>query len=79
MDIFEKIKEAICKVQPGVDESKIVPNALLRDDLEIDSLSQVELALALEDALGLTLPDDELNDLATVGDVVSLIEFKLKK
>ena len=79
MDIFEKIKEAICKVQPGVDESKIVPNALLRDDLEIDSLSQVELALALEDALGLTLPDDELNDLATVGDVVSLIELKLKK
>ena len=79
MDIFEKIKEAICKVQPGVDESKIVPNALLRDDLEIDSLSQVELALAIEDALGLALPDEELAKLATVGDVVSLIETKLKK
>ena len=35
METFEKIKEAIIKVQPGIDESKIAPGARLQDDLEI--------------------------------------------
>jgi acyl carrier protein len=76
MDIFEQIKQAICKVQPGVDENKIASSALLKEDLEIDSLGQVELALALEDAFGLILLDEELEDIATVGDMVSLVESK---
>ena len=76
MDIFEQIKQAICKVQPGVDENKIASSALLKEDLEIDSLGRVELALALEDAFGLILPDEELEDIATVGDIVSLVESK---
>lgn len=79
MDVFDKVKKAICKVQPGVDEQKIVSGALLKEDLEIDSLTQVELALALEDDLGLTLPDDELDKVTTVGDVVTLVESKLSK
>ena len=77
MDTFEQVKEAICKVQPGVDQSKITPSALLGEDLEIDSLGMVELALALEDALGVQLPDEELEKIATVGDAVSLIESKM--
>jgi len=76
MDIFEQIKQAISKVQPGVDENKIASSALLKEDLEIDSLGRVELALALEDAFGLILPDEELEDIATVGDIVSLVESK---
>lgn len=75
MDIFEQIRKAICKVQPGLDENKIASSALLEEDLEIDSLGRVELALALEDAFGLILPDEELEDIATVGDIVSLIEL----
>ena len=78
MDVFEQVKEAICKVQPGVDESKIVPSTLLGNDLDIDSLGMVELALALEDALGFYLPDNELEDVATVSDAVALVESKLK-
>ena len=78
MGISEQIKEAICKVQPGVDEGKIVSSALLKEDLEIDSLGRVELALALEDAFGLYLQDDELEDITTVGDITSLIESKSK-
>jgi len=78
MGIFEQIKQAILKTQPGVDENKIVPRALLKEDLAIDSLAQVELALALEDAFGLSLSDEELDDTATVSDVVSLIESSLK-
>ena len=78
MGIFEQIKQAILKTQPSIDENKIVPRALLKEDLAIDSLAQVELALALEDAFGLSLSDAELDDTATVSDVVSLVETCLK-
>ncbi len=78
MNIYEEVKKAICKVQPGIDENKIVPGALLKEDLEIDSLAQVEMTLVIEDALGLTLPGEELDNVLTVGDVISLIESKLR-
>jgi acyl carrier protein len=78
MNVFEEVKKAICRVQPGLDETKIVPGALLKEDLDIDSLDLVEIALALEDALGLSLPEDDLDGITTIGDVVSLIEAKLK-
>ena len=78
MNVFEVVKKAICKVQPGLEESKIVSGALLKEDLDIDSLDLVEVALALEDATGLSLPEEELDEITTVGDIVSLIESKLK-
>ena len=77
MDVFEKIKQSIIKVQPGIDETKIVPSARLTEDLEIDSLTKVELALAMEDAFGFYLPDNELEAIVTVSDAISLIESKL--
>ena len=79
MDVFEKIKQAIIKVQPGIDETKIVPAARLTEDLEIDSLTKVELALAMEDAFGFYLADEELQNVATVGDAMTLIESKMKE
>jgi len=78
MNVFEEVKKAICRVQPGLDENKIIPGALMKEDLDIDSLDLVEIALALEDALGLSLPEDDLDGITTIGDVVSLIEAKLK-
>ena len=78
MNAFEDVKKAICKVQPGLEESKIVPGALLKEDLDIDSLDLVEVALALEDALGLSLPEDDMDGIEKVSDIVSLIESKLK-
>ena len=77
MDTFEKTKQAIIKVQPGIDETKIVTGARLTEDLEIDSLTKVELALAMEDAFGFYLPDTELENIVTVSDAISLIESKL--
>jgi len=78
MDVQDKIKQAIVKVQPGIDESKIMPDARLTEDLEIDSLTKVELALAMEDSFGFYLPDEELENIVTVNDAVSLIETKMK-
>ncbi|MBM3120238.1 MAG: acyl carrier protein [Chloroflexi bacterium] len=78
MNIFEEVKKALCKVNPGLEEDKVVVSALLKDDLDIDSLDLVEVALTLEDAFGLTLPEDDLDTVTTVGDIVSLIETRLK-
>ncbi|MCX6006845.1 MAG: acyl carrier protein [Chloroflexi bacterium] len=78
MNVFEEVKKTIVKIQPGIDESKIKPEARFKEDLEIDSLSKVEMALALEDTLDLTLQDAELEDIKTVQHVVDLIESRLK-
>jgi acyl carrier protein len=78
MELFEKVKNAIIKVQPGIDASKIIPTANLGTDLEIDSLGRVELALAIEDSFGFYLPDEELEKISTVSDIVSLVETKLR-
>ena len=43
------------------------------DDLDVDSLSMVEIALAAEDKFGVKIPDDEVQNLKTVGDAVSYI------
>lgn len=78
MNVLEEVQKAVVKIMPGIDESKIVLAARLKEDLEIDSLSKVEMALALEDELGLSLQDTELEDIKTIGQVVDLIESKLK-
>ena len=44
------------------------------DDLDVDSLSMVEVAMAAEDRFGVKIPDDELPKLKTVGDAVAYIE-----
>jgi acyl carrier protein len=46
------------------------------DDLDVDSLSMVEVAMAAEERFSVTIPDDELPKLKTVGDVVAYIEQK---
>ena len=79
MNVFEEVKKAICKVAPGLDENKIVPGALLKEDLEIDSLDRVELTLELENTLGFYVMDEEVGNITTVGDIVSLIETKVKE
>ena len=78
MDVFDEVKKAIRKVNPGIDESKIVSDALLKDDLDIDSLDLVEVAMALEDVFNLTLDEDEMDNIKRVGDIVSLVEARLK-
>ena len=78
MNVFEEVKKALCKANPGLEESKVVSGALLKDDLDIDSLDLVEIAMAIEDIFSITLPEDEMENITTVGDVVSVIEARLK-
>ncbi len=56
------------------DEDAITAEATLADDLGIDSLDAVELVMALEEEFGVKIPDEELQNLKTVGDIVACIE-----
>ena len=57
----------------GVPADEVTPSKSFVDDLDIDSLSMVEIAVAAQDKFGVEIPDDQLKDLATVQDVVNFV------
>ncbi|MDQ3886757.1 MAG: acyl carrier protein [Actinomycetota bacterium] len=57
----------------GVDPGEITREKSFVDDLDIDSLSMVEIAVQVEDRFGVKVPDDELANLRTVGDAVDYV------
>ena len=59
--------------QLEVNTDELVPEANLLDDLGADSLDVVELAMALEDEFGLQVPDDDLENIQTVQDIVDYV------
>lgn len=70
---FEEVKEIMVDTL-GCDETKISMEAVLADDLKIDSLDAVELVMVIEEKYGIKIPDEELSNMKTVADVVSAIE-----
>ena len=69
---FDELKKIIVDTL-ACDEDKVTLEASLVDDLEIDSLSLVELHMALEDAVGKTIPDGEIGKLQTVEDILKYL------
>jgi acyl carrier protein len=57
----------------GVPADEVTPTKSFVDDLDIDSLSMVEIAVAAQDKFGVEIPDDQLKDLTTVQDVVNFV------
>ena len=57
----------------GVPAAEVTPSKSFVDDLDIDSLSMVEIAVAAQDKFGVEIPDDQLKDLTTVQDVVTFV------
>ena len=57
----------------GTPTDEVTPNANFVDDLDIDSLSMVEIAVAAQDKFGVEIPDEQLKDLKTVQDVVNFV------
>ena len=58
----------------GVEQSDVTEDKTFTDDLDVDSLSMVEVIMAAEDKFGVKIPDTEMQNLKTVGDAVSYIE-----
>ena len=57
----------------GVPAEDVTPDKSFTDDLDIDSLSMVEIVQACEDKFGVSIPDDEVKNLKTVGDAITYI------
>jgi acyl carrier protein len=75
-DIFEKVKKLIAK-KLEVEEDKIKPEASFRQDLGADSLDTYELVYAIEEEMGITIPDEKANEFETVGDAVEYLKTQV--
>ena len=73
----EEIREGLASILQEVADvspSDVSDDKSFVDDLDVDSLSMVEVAMAAEEKFGVKIPDDELPKLKTVGDAVKYIE-----
>lgn len=78
MTMFDKVK-AILKEQLNLKDDKIKLESKIVEDLGADSLDVVELLMTMEDSFGVSVSDEEAVNLKTVGDIVKMLEAKLKK
>jgi acyl carrier protein len=78
MDVKAKVKEIVAD-KLGVEESQITPEASFTNDLGADSLDIVELVMGFEQAFDISIPDEDAEKIASVGDAIKYLEEKAKK
>lgn len=71
--VLEKVKSIIAD-QLDVEEDKVVAEASITDDLGADSLDVVDLIMSIEEEFDIEIPDEAVEDIKTVGDIVKYIE-----
>jgi acyl carrier protein len=75
--LFEKMKKLIAD-KLEIDEGKITVESSFRQDLGADSLDTYELVYAIEEELGITIPDEKANEFETVKDALDYIQSQTK-
>ena len=75
--VLEKVK-AILSEQFDVEEDSITPDTNLSEDLEADSLDVVDLLMSIEDEFEIEVPDEEIENIKTVDQLVEYIEANMK-
>ena len=75
-DVFEKVKALIAD-KLEIDAAKITMNASFRKDLGADSLDTYELVYAIEEEMGISIPDEKANEFETVKDAVDFLSTQL--
>jgi acyl carrier protein len=71
-DVLAGLKEIVEEVA-GIPGASIEMDKNFTDDLDVDSLSMVEVVVAAEERFGVKIPDDQVSELVTVGDAVNFI------
>ena len=71
--MFETIRKIIAS-ELMIEEDSITPESSIKDDLGADSLALVDLVMSLEDEFSLEIPDEALESVKTVGDIVKFVE-----
>ena len=74
-EVLAAVKDAAVEVL-GVEPDAVVEEATFKDDLDADSLDLVELVMALEERLDITIAEDELGEIKTVGQAVDVVVGK---
>lgn len=77
-DLFARMKKLIAD-KLEIDEAKITPESSFRQDLGADSLDTYELVYAIEEELGISIPDEKANEFETVKDAMTYIQSELAK
>lgn len=72
-EILSGIAEIVNEVA-GIPADEVQPGKSFVDDLDVDSLSMVEIAVAAQDKFGVEIPDEEMQNLRTVSDVIAYIQ-----
>lgn len=73
--VFDKIRDIIVE-QLDVEEDKVTAEASITEDLGADSLDVVDLVMSIEESFDIEIPDEEVENIKTVGDIVKFIEAK---
>ena len=76
MDTFERVRELLAE-QLDIDEEKITMDSDILEDFKADSLDVVDMVMTLEDEFGVEIPDEDIENFHTVGDVVRFIDDNL--
>lgn len=74
--VFEKVREILCD-QLDIDEDEVTLESNIVDDFGADSLDLVDFIMSLEEEFDKEIPDEDVEKIKTVGDVVSYIENSL--
>ena len=70
---FEDLKQVIAGALPNCDAANVTPEAMLVPEVCADSLDTVELSMAIEEKLGVSMPDDLMATFATAGDLFAYL------
>ena len=73
--MFEKVREILCD-QLDIEEDQVTMESSITEDLGADSLDVVDLVMSLEEEFDTEIPDEEVENIKTVGDIVKYIEDK---
>jgi len=71
--VFKKVQKIICD-QFSVTEDDVTMESNIANDFQADSLDLIDLAMTIEDEFDMEVPDEELENIKTVGDIVKFIE-----
>jgi acyl carrier protein len=77
-DVADGLRE-IMSARLGLPPEQLVPEARLVEDLGLDSLDAVELAISVERKFDIEVPEEELTKLKTVADMVTLVESRIQQ
>ncbi len=75
--VFEKVAELVAE-QLGISKDSVKMESKILEDLGADSLDVIEMLMTLEEEYGISIPDEKISQIKTIGEIVALIEDSTK-